>query len=248
MATGSPTLEQLADSVRKGSPGGSELDHLGRAVALSEELSTLADDLVGHFVEAARRGGCSWAQIGHALGVTRQAAQQRYVATAQAGTRTFGRFGPEARQTLALAEDEARGFGHDYVGTEHLLLGLLGQATGPAVGALGDLGVTPRAVRACLEAMVGRGSCPPSGALAFTPRTKRVLELAAGEADRMGDDEIATEHLLLAIVSEGEGLAAKVLADHGVGDQPVRRQLGARLGRPCPPRQNRRRRKRSFGR
>ena len=158
----------------------------------------------------------------------------------------FERLGGPARRVVELAQHEARRLDHNYVGTEHLLLGLLAEGDGVAAHALDALGVTADAIRARVEEMIGRGECRPSGTVPFTPRSKKVLQLAGKEAAAMGDDEVGTEHLLLALVDEGEGVAARILADLGADDQRVRLQVSAVMGRPCAP--SRHRRRRAFGR
>lgn len=239
------SLEQLISSVMDG-PADSEMDRLGVAVALSHQLAALGDELVGHFVEAARQNGCSWTQIGQLLGVTRQAAQQRFVSS-QGGPRMFERFGRDARRVVDLAQDEALGLEHDYLGTEHLLLGLLAHGHGVAARTLEALGVSAGTIRARTKGIIGQGRCRPALPIPFTPRSKKVLQLAVNEAQRMGDDEVRPEHLLLGIVAEGQGVAAKILTELGADEQRVRLQLSAVLGRPCPPARIRRRPRRAFG-
>lgn len=158
----------------------------------------------------------------------------------------FERFSGSARRVVELAQHEARALDHNYVGTEHLLLGLLAERQGVADQALRALGVSAEAIRARVTEIVGRGEPSAGGAIPFTPRSKRVLQLAVTEAKAMGDDEVGTEHLLLGLLQEGEGVAAETLADLGADDQRVRLQVSALLGRPCAP--SRRRRRRAFGR
>jgi hypothetical protein len=235
-----PSLSDLIGVVADRSGDSSQLDRLGAAVEMSEHLSTLGDELVGHFVEAARRDGCSWAQIGQQLGVTRQAAQQRFV---DAGRRGLERLGTEARWVVDLAQREATRLGHNYLGTEHLLLGLLAEGEGVAARVLDAVGVSAKAVRRSVEDIIGRGSSVRGGPIPLTPRAKKVLDLAVREARAMGDEEVATEHLLLGLVREGEGVAAQVLADLGVDFPDVPAQVTALTGRTCarPARRRRRR-------
>src|SRR6266511_3028538 len=130
----------------------------------------------------------------------------------------FQRFTDRARRAVHLAQEEARLLRHNYVGTEHLLLGLLYEGEGIAAQALGSLGVSLQAVRGQVEQLIGRGPTTPTGHIPFTPRAKKVLELSLREALALGHNYIGTEHLLLGLVREGEGVAAQVLgrfdADH----------------------------------
>jgi ATP-dependent Clp protease ATP-binding subunit ClpA len=125
----------------------------------------------------------------------------------------FERFTTNARGIVIQAQEEARQFQHDYIGTEHILLGLFATPTSIAAQALRQLGVTASAVREAVEAEVGRGKNAPSGHIPFTKRAKKVLELALREALQLKHNYIGTEHILLAVEREGEGLAAKILAE-----------------------------------
>jgi ATP-dependent Clp protease ATP-binding subunit ClpC len=136
----------------------------------------------------------------------------------------FDRFTKRARRVLTLAQEEAQRLNHNYIGTEHLLLGLVREENGVAVRVLRDLGVDPRQVRERVERTVGRGQRAMYGKLSLTPRTKRVIELAVDEARRLGHHYIGTEHLLLGLVREGEGVAVDVLKALGVSLDKVRSQ------------------------
>ncbi|RMF04337.1 MAG: ATP-dependent Clp protease ATP-binding subunit [Chloroflexi bacterium] len=136
----------------------------------------------------------------------------------------FDRFTKRARRVLTLAQEEAQRLNHNYIGTEHLLLGLVREENGVAVRVLRDLGVDPRQIRERVERTVGRGQRAMYGKLSLTPRTKRVIELAVDEARRLGHHYIGTEHLLLGLVRAGEGVAVDVLRGLGVGLDKVRSQ------------------------
>jgi ATP-dependent Clp protease ATP-binding subunit ClpC len=136
----------------------------------------------------------------------------------------FDRFTKRARRVLTLAQEEAQRLNHNYIGTEHLLLGLVREENGVAVRVLRDLGVDPRQIRERVERTVGRGQRAMYGKLSLTPRTKRVIELAVDEARRLGHHYIGTEHLLLGLVRAGEGVAVDVLKGLGVGLDKVRSQ------------------------
>ncbi len=127
----------------------------------------------------------------------------------------FERFTDRARRVLVLAEEEARLLGHGFIGTEHLLLGLIQEGEGLGAKALGSLGITREAVRAKVEEHIGPAGSAATGKPPFTPRAKKVLELALREALQLGHNYIGTEHLLLGIVREGKGVAAEVLENLG---------------------------------
>jgi hypothetical protein len=143
----------------------------------------------------------------------------------------FGRFTEKGRTVVVRAQDAARAFAHNYVGTEHVLLGLLQVEDSVAARALDQLRVDEQTVRTRIEEIVGRGSGTPPGAIPFTPRTKKVLELALRESLELRHDYIGTEHLLLAIVKEGEGVAAQILRERDVEEPHVRGVVLGLLGR-----------------
>jgi ATP-dependent Clp protease ATP-binding subunit ClpC len=137
----------------------------------------------------------------------------------------FERFTDRARRVVVLAQEEARLLNHDYVGTEHLLLGMVAEGQGVAATALESLGISLEAVRAQVEEVIGQGQQAPSGHIPFTPRAKKVLELSLREANQLGHNYIGTEHLLLGLVREGEGVAAQVLVKLGADLSRVRQQV-----------------------
>jgi len=137
----------------------------------------------------------------------------------------FERFTDRARRVIVLAQDEARKLDHNYIGTEHILLGLLRDGEGEAVAALDALGISLDETRAKVTEIIGRGSEPPSGHIPFTPRAKKVLELSLREALELGNDYIGTEHILLGLIREGEGVAAQVLVDLGAGLDQTREKV-----------------------
>src|SRR4029450_1589979 len=125
----------------------------------------------------------------------------------------FERFSGQARQVMVSAQDEARELDHNYIGTEHILLGLLTTSDSLASASLSALGYTHDDVQASVEAMIGRGKAPPGGHVPFTPRAKKVLELSLREALQLKHNYIGTEHILLGLIREGEGVAAQILAE-----------------------------------
>ena len=137
----------------------------------------------------------------------------------------FDKFTERARKVLTLAQDEAQRFNHNYIGTEHLLLGLVREGEGVAARVLENMGVELSKVRTAVEFIIGRGDRPVVGEVGLTPRAKRVIELAIDEARRLDHNYIGTEHLLLGLVREGEGIAAGVLESLGVNLDKVRHQV-----------------------
>jgi ATP-dependent Clp protease ATP-binding subunit ClpA len=137
----------------------------------------------------------------------------------------FERFTDRARRVVVLALEEARRLNHDDLGTEHLLLGLTREGQGVAAEALESLGIRLEAIRSQVEEVIGRGQRAPTGHIPFTPRAKKVLELSLREAKQLGHDYVGTEHLLLGLVREGEGVAAQVLVKLGAELSRVRQQV-----------------------
>src|ERR1700744_1164612 len=137
----------------------------------------------------------------------------------------FERFTDRARRVVVLAQEEARMLNHNYIGTEHILLGLIHEGEGVAAKALESLGISLEAVRQQVEEIIGQGGSAPSGHIPFTPRAKKVLELSLREALQLGHNYIGTEHILLGLIREGEGVAAQVLVKLGADLSRVRQQV-----------------------
>jgi Clp amino terminal domain, pathogenicity island component len=152
----------------------------------------------------------------------------------------FERFTDRARRVVVLAQEEARFLNHNYIGTEHILLGLIHEGEGVAAQALEQLGVSLEAVRAQVEEVIGRGTDAPTGHIPFTPRAKKVLELSLREALQLGHNYIGTEHILLGLLREGQGVGAQVLGELGADLTRVRQvvvQLLAGYAGGMPPEQ-----------
>src|SRR5690606_31743375 len=137
----------------------------------------------------------------------------------------FERFTDRARRVVVLAQEEARMLNHNYIGTEHILLGLIHEGEGVAAKALQSLGISLEGVRQQVEQIIGQGQQAPSGHIPFTPRAKKVLELSLREALQLGHNYIGTEHILLGLIREGEGVAAQVLVKLGADLNRVRQQV-----------------------
>ncbi len=220
------TLDELIAHTRADAHSLEPLKLLATAARQQQELADLGEKLLDHFVQEARTAGCSWSQIGAALGVTKQAAQQRHsalrsligklkqgVESAMEGT--FGRFTGRARRVVVLAQEEARRLHHDHIGTEHVLLGLLAEGEGIGAQALVGAGITLDAARAEVEKIVGCGKGTPKGHIPFTPCAKKALELALRESLHLGHNYIGTEHILLGLLREGKGAGVQAMVAAG---------------------------------
>jgi ATP-dependent Clp protease ATP-binding subunit ClpC len=137
----------------------------------------------------------------------------------------FEKFTDRARRVIVLAQEEARTLNHNYIGTEHLLLGLIHEGEGVAAKALENLGIALEVVRGEVEAIIGQGMAAPDGNIPFTPRAKKALELSLRESKKLQHDHIGTEHILLGLIREDEGVAAQVLARLGAGEGRVRQEV-----------------------
>jgi ATP-dependent Clp protease ATP-binding subunit ClpC len=144
----------------------------------------------------------------------------------------FERFTDRSRRAIVLAQEESRRLNHNYIGTEHILLGLMREGEGVGARALVSLGLSLEAVRTDVEAMIGTGAGTPSGHIPFTTRAKTVLEYALREALALDHNDIGTEHLVLGLVREGEGVAAQVLVHRGVELDRLRQAVLERLESP----------------
>lgn len=236
-----PSLDALITAVETTAPDASSLERLATARGLADTLRARSDELLDHYVEAAREADCSWTEIGCTLGVTKQAAQQRYVAltSPSPGELPSGLTGPAAAVFLAAGR-RAREHGHHYLRPEHLVLGLLSQPDELAGRALAELGVTIDAVQVSLVERLGSTPPRPDGSLGVAPQTKRLLELARAFSKRLGHNCTRTEHILLAAVAPRlHSPAAALLADCGAGAEAVRDQLAAMLLHEAPELANR---------
>lgn len=200
--------------------GDDALHRLSSAMGVKAELDELADALIGHFVEEARRAGRSWSEIGAAMGVSKQAAQQRHTSERPSKRErmpwTFGtRFTERAKTAVREAQRQAAELGHGAIGTEHLLLGILGVPNGIGGRVLLAHGVT----REDVMSKIGSSGAPRSGNgrhLPFTPRAESAMERSLGNALRLGHNYVGTEHQLLALFDQPDGVAARVLAEAGL--------------------------------
>jgi hypothetical protein len=217
--TPAPTLHELIETVRADADSDDALDQLATARAVVSELSETGDAVLGHFVDRARGSGRSWTEISNVLGVTKQAVHKRFTKLSlylDLSAPTFERFTQRARNAFEAATERARALGQPYVGTEHLLLGLQTEPDGVAAKVLAAAGIGPDATEAAVLRLVSRQSTPVEGELPHTPRAKAVLAGALAQAIEWGHNYIGTEHLLLGLYREPQGLAARVLTELGL--------------------------------
>ncbi|MFF2008834.1 Clp protease N-terminal domain-containing protein [Streptomyces sp. NPDC058195] len=203
-------LDDLIEAIKKSHTDA--LDQLSDAVIAADHLGDVADHLIGHFVDQARRSGASWTEIGKSMGVTRQAAQKRFVpkdpgeVSGLDPSQGFGRFTPRARNVVMAAMNEARTAHNDEIGTAHLVLGLLSEPEGLAAALIRARGVTLESVRrAATEALPPAVSGELPELAPYDAGARKVLELTVREALRMGHNYVGTEHLLLALLEQEDG-------------------------------------------
>jgi len=230
---------------------GTALDQVSAAVRISEHLGELADHVIGHFVDQARKTGASWTEIGQSMGVTKQAAQKRFVPKASnwgdllsgvfpSDPVKFSRFTDRAKRAVIAARQEATRRQNDRVLPEHLILGMLHEQEGFAARAIAALGVSPEAARAAIGAVLP-AAMPDEvtpGHVPFDSRAMKVLELTLREALALGHNYIGTEHILLGLLEEEESLGGGTLADLGITKErvlawlvPALEQMAAAKGR-----------------
>ncbi|WP_405178537.1 ATP-dependent Clp protease ATP-binding subunit [Nocardia sp. NBC_01377] len=203
-------LDDLINGIKKARPD-NVLDQLSDAVVAGNHLGELADHLIGHFVDQARRSGASWTDIGVSMGVTKQAAQKRFVpkspgdAAAMDPNAGFAKFTSRARQVVVASQEIAREAGNPQIAPAHLVLGLLTEPEALAAKAILSRGVALDTVGAAATAAlpVPEGEVPPM--VPFDAEAKKVLELTFREALRLGHNYIGTEHMLLALLEQENG-------------------------------------------
>ncbi|WP_250292594.1 Clp protease N-terminal domain-containing protein [Streptomyces atroolivaceus] len=211
-------LDDLIDAIKKTHTDA--LEQLTGAVVAADHLGEIADHLIGHFVDQARRSGASWTDIGRSMGVTRQAAQKRFVpkkpgeASDLDPSQGFGRFDEQARNVVMAANNEAHAARNDEVGAGHLLLGVLAEPESPGAQVLAGQGVSPEAVREAAVLALPAAADQVPELIPYDAEARKVLELTFREALRLGHDFIGTGHIVLALL-EFEG-GAGVLAGLGI--------------------------------
>ncbi|HWC33425.1 MAG TPA: Clp protease N-terminal domain-containing protein [Mycobacteriales bacterium] len=217
-------LDELIDHVISQHPHGDALQHLEDAVATSARVTEIADHLVGHFVDQARRSGASWTDIGAHMGVSKQAAQKRFVVARHwadpedpdfPDRGPLSRFTPRARGVVAMTKEQAGALGHSEVTNVHLLLGLIAEPDGLAAQAIkAESGLELDAVREAVLATQQKGTRKARGSVRFSREAKKTLELSLRQALRLGHNYIGTEHLLLGVLQQDKDPASLLL--HGL--------------------------------
>jgi len=225
-----PSLQQLIHLVEDETEDSSPLGRLRAASGLAVHLAEVGDAALGYFVDQARHAGHSWSQIGDALGVSKQAAQQKHTVRQAAGLDEpgFERFTLRARHAVSDAELVAREWGHDYVGTEHLLLSLYRDPHGLAALVLVESGLSEDQATEAVARRVGRGGGARAGKLPFTPKATGVLDAARSAAVDLGHGHVGTEHLLIGL-DRVDGVAREVLARAGLTRELIGERVAAKL-------------------
>src|ERR1700761_184446 len=216
----SPLNVSLADLIARLDeelPDASSLARISEAHLRAQTLSDLGDQLVGHYVGQAKQAGASWSEIGDAIGESKQAAQQRPAPA------PFERFTDLNRHSIVLAQEAARTHKHDLIGTEHILLGLLGEPRGLAYEVLMAKTGSERSIRTAIEeAMPAAGRKAPRGHIAFRPESKEVIGQARRASADLGHDWVGTEHLLLGLIRTEDSRAAQLLRNLGFTSDELR--------------------------
>jgi hypothetical protein len=231
MTTPPVSLDNLISLVKAMHPDGGPLDHLTDAMAAAAQLEAQSDALIGHFVDQARRSGASWSQIGASMGVSKQAAQQRFVARWESAD--FSRFTQRSRNVLAAAGQIAASGGAELVDAAHLAAGLLTEPDGIAAKVIHAAGLSDEQVLAAFGLGSAAGAASDAGPaelrlLRFTNEGRGVLRETVKAALRMGHNYVGTEHLLLGILL-ADGAAARTLTGLGLTTERAEQGLAAEL-------------------
>jgi ATP-dependent Clp protease ATP-binding subunit ClpA len=220
-------LDDLIEGIKKAHTDA--LDQLSDAVIAADHLGEVADHLIGHFVDQARRSGASWKDIGASMGVSKQAAQKRFVPKGESPdldpSQGFSRFTPRAKNVVMAAQNEARAAGNDQIRPAHLVLGLLTEPEGLGAAQIVAQGVTLDATRAAATASLPAPAGELPELIPFDAQAKKALELTFRAALRLGHNYIGTEHILLALLEleDGSGL----LTGLGLDGATIEAEVGA---------------------
>jgi hypothetical protein len=226
-------LDDLIEAIKKVHPDA--LEQLTDAVIAADHLGDVADHLIGHFVDQARRSGASWSEIGRSMGVSKQAAQKRFVPKGSAEPldldprQGFSRFTPRARNVVVAAQNEARAAGNDEIGPAHLVLGLLAEPHGLGARAVSAQGVSPEAVRQAATASLPPAADQVPELIPYDAQARKALELTFRQALRLGHNYIGTEHILLALLEleAGAGVLAGLGIDKAAAETEITTALAA---------------------
>jgi ATPases with chaperone activity, ATP-binding subunit len=228
-------LDDLIEAIKKVHPDA--LEQLSSAVIAADHLGEVADHLIGHFVDQARRSGASWTDIGRSMGVTKQAAQKRFVpkSTGEPSdldpSQGFSRFTVRARNVVMAAQNEARAAGNAQIGPEHLVLGLLSEPDALAAKAIVAQGVGLDTIRQAVTATLPPAAEKVPDLIPYGPRARKALELTFRQALRMGHNYIGTEHILLALLEleDGTGVLAGLGIDRATAEANITTAVAATL-------------------
>lgn len=231
--TGTVRLDDLISAIA--SAHTDPLEQLSGAVLAGDHLGDLADHLIGHFVDQARRSGASWTDIGRSMGVSKQAAQKRFVPKADEPIdpeQGFRKFTPRARAVVVAAQREAREAGNDRITPAHLALGLTTDPQALAVVLLEPQGITPAALREAATALLPARAGQVPDLVPFDAAAKKALELTFRQALRLGHDYVGTEHILLALLEaeDGDGLLSGLGVDGPRIEEAIVRAVSAAQG------------------
>ena len=228
-------LDDLIEAIKK--VHSDPLEQLTDAVLAADHLDDVADHLIGHFVDQARRSGASWTAIGASMGVTKQAAQKRFVPKGPGQpfdldpSQGFGRFTERARNAVVASQNEARNAGNDHISPHHLILGLLSEPGALAAAAIIAQDVSLDAVRRAVTAALPPAAGEVPSLIPFDQRAKKTLELTFRQALRLGHNYIGTEHILLALLEleDGDGVLTKLGIDKATAETFITTTVAAIL-------------------
>ncbi|SNY47460.1 Clp protease N-terminal domain-containing protein [Paractinoplanes atraurantiacus] len=230
--TDSVRLDDLIETIKSNNT--TALEQLSDAVLAADRLGDIADHLIGHFVDQARRSGASWTEIGQSMGVTKQAAQKRFVPKSDApaldASQGFSRFTDRARKVVVTAQEEARNRSNNQISVAHLLLGLVADPSALGARAIVSQGVSLDTVREVATKTLPAAAEPVPAMIPFDAHAKKALELTFREALRMNHSHVGTEHILLAVLELEDGTG--VLAGLGVDKPTAETAISAALATP----------------
>jgi hypothetical protein len=223
-----PDLDNLIAEVDRTCPSAEWIARLSTAAELAGRLQVLGDDLIEEFVEHCRFNGCSWADIGAALGVSRQAAQQRFLAPHR--DYDASEFAGELSRAMQDMKTAAVHHRHNYIGTEHLLLGLLAREN-TATALLRAVGAPVDGLRQAVEDRLTLGASQAAERIAWTPYSRRAMALAKDLATQRNTSEMGCDHLLVGLARLGRGTASTILGEFGIDEQHLVRPVPNKAGR-----------------
>ncbi|UJW34555.1 ATP-dependent Clp protease ATP-binding subunit [Saccharothrix sp. AJ9571] len=224
-------LDTMIELIKNQHPGADPLQHLSEAVLAADHLGEVADHLIGHFVDQARRSGASWTDIGRSMGVSKQAVQKRFVPKESDGQslaevmQSFARYTDRARQAVVGSQQVALAAGNARIEPEHLLVALLSDPANLATKTVVALGASPDELRARLVASFEPAAETVPEQATISARGRKLFELTSREALRLGHNYVGAEHFLLSLLELGEGRAVEVLTEAGITKEEVEAEI-----------------------